>query len=140
MALARSLADRIDAADMQRSWTKVASGPKKVRTVKPSVRPVVAMPSVNTLIGLSDAQRAAFKRLAGRPRGGAQPGSDALHRLSRPTPWSQRGWPSVSGAGWRCKLHDESLSDTLVWLDLYTSGRAYTYPLGIVKATHPEKG
>ena len=32
MALAKSLADRIDQADMQRSWTKVTSGPKSVRT------------------------------------------------------------------------------------------------------------
>ena len=31
MALARSFADRIDKADMQRSWTKVPSGPKTVR-------------------------------------------------------------------------------------------------------------
>ena len=29
MALARSLADRIDASDMQRSWTKVTSGPRQ---------------------------------------------------------------------------------------------------------------
>jgi hypothetical protein len=33
MALARSLSDRIDQADMQRSWTKVAGGPKSVRPV-----------------------------------------------------------------------------------------------------------
>ena len=31
MALAKSLADRIDEADMQRSWTKVPSGPRKTR-------------------------------------------------------------------------------------------------------------
>jgi hypothetical protein len=36
MALAKSLADRIDASDMQRSWTKVASGPRKVREILPS--------------------------------------------------------------------------------------------------------
>src|SRR4029077_14172470 len=29
MALAKSLADRIDASDMQRSWTRVTSGPRK---------------------------------------------------------------------------------------------------------------
>lgn len=31
MALAKSLADRIDEADMQQSWTKVTSGPKTSR-------------------------------------------------------------------------------------------------------------
>lgn len=36
MALAKSLAERIDEADMQRSWSKVTSSPKKPRIARPT--------------------------------------------------------------------------------------------------------
>jgi hypothetical protein len=36
MALAKSLAERIDEADMQRSWSKVKSGPKKPKIARPT--------------------------------------------------------------------------------------------------------
>ena len=41
MALAKSLADRIDASDMQRSWAKVASGPKSARKLIESATDLV---------------------------------------------------------------------------------------------------
>ena len=50
MALAKSLADRIDAADMQRSWTKVTNGPNKVRTPI-ALKPMDHLPAELQLVG-----------------------------------------------------------------------------------------
>ena len=44
MALARGLAERIDDSDMQRSWNKVKSGPKKVRKPTEGIKLMVHQP------------------------------------------------------------------------------------------------
>jgi hypothetical protein len=50
MALAKSLADRIDASDMQRSWTKVTSGPMKTKAARPAPMPMDGLPAELQLV------------------------------------------------------------------------------------------
>ena len=47
MALARSLADRIDASDMQRSWTRVSSGPRTPIATKTSDHQPIDPPRID---------------------------------------------------------------------------------------------
>jgi hypothetical protein len=142
MALAKNLSERIDDADMQRSWTKVTSGPKKPRKVTAPVNPSRVpwpMPRISDLKELSEAQKAAFNRLAAEPANlmtidqmrCITATADALVNL---------GLAENTCGGYRCKLSAEQLADTLTWLKLYPYGVGIYLPLGIVVANHPEKG
>jgi hypothetical protein len=68
MALAKSLADRIDDSDMQRSWGKVKSGPKKrkpgdalAKAASPTPSPFDGLPDALQLAGEALMESEAFK-------------------------------------------------------------------------------
>src|SRR6185437_5018806 len=79
MALARSMSEAIDDADMQRSWSKVKSltdrkKPAKKRPVEsiaeltqPTIKVPASMPDPEKLAVLTSSKRWAFKRMAQRP-------------------------------------------------------------------------
>ena len=76
MALAKSMSEKIDDADMQRSWSKVKSGEKrKPRQLSEVQTSIPALPIGNpppchapsALGKLTHAQRQAFKRMALHP-------------------------------------------------------------------------
>jgi hypothetical protein len=122
MALARSLAERIDEADMQRSWSKVKSGGKKKLTrptdalralTDPPVQ-ATAMPPVERLLPLTHAQRQAFKRLAAKPPGSYRP-SDFRCIAETAVALVAAGLAERSGDGYRCALGEPALGEVLTW-------------------------
>ena len=145
MALAKSMAEKIDQADMQRSWSKVKSSEKKrvkkpVESIKeiaaPEIRHPAPMPAPAILARLTHAQRQAFKRMALHPDEVLNLGqmkcigdtADAL---------VEGGLAERVGYGWRCQVSRMALRDVLTWFQLYRLGTRCLLHLGIVKARRP---
>ena len=85
MALAKSLADRIDQSDMQRSWTKVTSGPKSPR--KPvTPRPMDDVPEEvgSVFPGILERIAAVDKAFAGLTQ--IEPRQPTVDESFQPTP------------------------------------------------------
>ena len=163
MAMAKNLAANIDDADIQRSWTKVKSGAKK--PAKPAPKPAAKapepkpmsvpfpgkdgdridwpMPRPSDLAEVSDAMRSAFLKLAGDPEKkwkrselGCVPVTvEKLVNLGLAERIS-----GIDFISYRCKLSGKTLANTLIWLGLYPSGPGIYLPMGVVIASHPDKG
>jgi hypothetical protein len=139
------MAEKIDQADMQRSWSKIKSGEKRkprqtsqVQTATPvlPIRQLASMPLPTALATLTHAQRQAFKRMALHP--------DDVLKLSQLKCISDTADKLVAvglaervGHGWRCTVAGQELKDVLTWFQLYHVDAKCLMYLGVVKARRP---